>query len=115
MPFLRLTSSAPDTEIKAAAIAAELSQTVSKLLGKPESYVMISIEKSVMSMSGTDAPAAFLDLRSIGGFSPHKNKALSQTLSDIVQKHLAVPTNRIYLSFTDVPGTHWGWSGATFG
>lgn len=115
MPFLRLTSSAPDTVTKAAPIAAELSQTVSRLLGKPETYVMISIEKSVMSMSGTDAPAAFIDLRSIGGFSPHKNKVLSQALSETVHKHLAIPTDRIFLSFTDIPGTHWGWNGSTLG
>ncbi|HNW34253.1 MAG TPA: phenylpyruvate tautomerase MIF-related protein [Candidatus Ozemobacteraceae bacterium] len=115
MPFLRLTSSDPGTEAKAPALSAELSQSISALLGKPEMYVMISISTSVMRMSGTDAPAAFIDLRSVGGISPQKNKILSKTLSGIVQKHLAVPADRIFLTFTDIPGASWDWNGDTFG
>jgi len=115
MPFLRLTSSAPEMPAKAAALAEELSQAVSRLLGKPETYVMISVEKADMRMSGTDAPAAFVDLRSIGGFSTQKNKTISETVSGIVTKHLGVSGNRIFLNFTDIPASSWGWNGGTFG
>lgn len=115
MPFLRLTSSAPETPAKAAALAEELSQAVSRLLGKPETYVMISVEKADMRMSGTDESAAFIDLRSIGGFSTQKNKAISEAVSAIVNKHLGVSGSRIFLNFADIPASSWGWNGGTFG
>jgi len=28
---------------------------------------------------------------------------------------LDIPGNRIYLNFTEVQASHWGWNGATFG
>jgi len=115
MPFLRMTSSAPETLAKSAALVEELSQAVSRLLGKPETYVMVAVEKADMRMSGTDAPAAFLDLRSIGGFSTQKNKTISETLSGIVTKHLGIAGSRIFLNFTDIPASSWGWNGGTFG
>ncbi|MBP7636044.1 hypothetical protein KBA41_17900, partial [Candidatus Ozemobacteraceae bacterium] len=99
MPFLRLTSSAPETPAKAAALAEELSQAVSRLLGKPETYVMVAVGKADMRMSGTDEPSAFIELRSIGGFSTQKNKAISEALSGIVTKHLGVSGSRIFLNF----------------
>ncbi len=115
MPFVRLETSAPLTDEVRRKLCASLSQAAAQGLGKPEQYVMTSVVPSVMSMSGTPAPAAFVDLRSIGGLSPAVNRALAKAIGGIVQETLKIPGERIFLTFTDVPGTHWGWQGSTLG
>ena len=44
----------------------EASRTVAQLLGKPERYVMVSIDDGrEMLFAGSDAPLAYLELKSI--------------------------------------------------
>jgi phenylpyruvate tautomerase PptA (4-oxalocrotonate tautomerase family) len=56
-----------------------------------------------------------VDLRSIGGLDDDVNRQLSQKVCRLLNETLGVPQNRIYLNFTDVPASHWGWKGVTFG
>lgn len=51
-----------------------------------------------LSFAGTEEPAAYATLLSIGAISPSQNKAISKLVSDILQAKLSVPPNRYYLS-----------------
>jgi phenylpyruvate tautomerase PptA (4-oxalocrotonate tautomerase family) len=43
------------------------------------------------------------------------NRQLSQKLCRLLNESLGVPESRIYLNFTEVAASNWGWKGATFG
>jgi phenylpyruvate tautomerase PptA (4-oxalocrotonate tautomerase family) len=66
-------------------------------------------------MSAKAGDAAFVDLRSIGGLSDDVNRQLSQKVCRLLSESVGVPSNRIYLNFTDVEAANWGWNGQTFG
>lgn len=55
-----------------------------------------------MSFGGTEEPAAYGELISIGGVGPDTNKRLSAAISDILKTKLSVPSNRFYIKFFDV-------------
>ena len=111
MPYLNIvTNQNIDDET---AFIASASQTVAKAASKPESYVMIALEaKSSMSMSGSDAPAAFLDYRALG--LPSDRKAFSDTLCSLISDQLGIAGDRIYISMTDSERQNWGWNHSTF-
>ncbi len=115
MPLLRLETSASIPDEKRQALLASLSKLVTETNGKPEQYVMVSVNPATIRMSGESGPAAFVDVRSIGGLSREANRKLSEKVCGILYQDLGVPPDRIYLNFTDTTAANWGWSGRTFG
>ena len=55
-----------------------------------------------MAFAGTEAPAAYGELISIGGLGPSVNGKLSSTLADILQTKLSIDSSRFYIKFYDV-------------
>jgi len=114
MPFLKIRTNQRLDESATKSLASRASATVAELLGKPESYVMVSIETGAdMLFAGTDEPLAYLELKSIG-LSPSITAPASRALCDLVAGETGVATNRIYIEFTDAPRHLWGWNGGTF-
>lgn len=111
MPYLNIvTNQSIDNEAEFLKTA---SQTVAKVSGKPESYVMIALEaKASMSMGGSDAPTAFLDYRALG--LPADRTAFSDALCRLINEQLGIAGNRIYISMTDSERQNWGWDHSTF-
>ena len=92
-----------------------LSSAVASATGKPESYVLVSLRSGVsLCFGGTEEPAAYGELLSIGAIGGEKNKAISKTISDVIAAKLGVPASRFYLSFHDSARTDFGWNGSTF-
>ena len=115
MPLLKLETTAALSEDKRQALLASLSKTVAETIGKPQQYVMVAASQAAMQMSGSPSDAAFVDVRSIGGLTEDVNRKLSQKVCQLLHDSLGIPPNRIYLNFTDVEASHWGWNGSTFG
>jgi len=92
-----------------------LSKFVAETIGKPESYVMVTINPSSILMSGKSGDAAFVDVRSIGGLSADVNRQLSKKICTLLNESLEVAQDRIYLNFSDIKAANWGWNGSTFG
>jgi phenylpyruvate tautomerase PptA (4-oxalocrotonate tautomerase family) len=115
MPLLKLETTVALADDKKQALLASLSKIVAGTIGKPEQYVMIVISPAVILMSGKPGPAAFVDVRSIGGLGGNVNQQLAQKIGGSLKESLGVPPDRIYLNFTDVAATNWGWNGDTFG
>ncbi|KAM0953795.1 putative intramolecular oxidoreductase [Dioscorea sansibarensis] len=115
MPCLNLSTNVSVEGIDTSSILSEASKTVAKLIGKPEAYVMIVLKGSVpMSFGGTQEPAAYGELVSIGGLTPDVNKKLSAAISAILETKLSVPKSRFFLKFYDTKGSNLGWNGGTF-
>ena len=115
MPLLKLETTVALSEDKRQALLASLSKTVAETIGKPQQYVMVAASQAAMQMSGSPSDAAFVDVRSIGGLTEDVNRKLSQKVCQLLNDSLGIPQNRIYLNFTEVEASHWGWSGSTFG
>tara|TARA_Y100001970_G_C13819254_1_gene643985 strand:+ start:272 stop:607 length:336 start_codon:yes stop_codon:yes gene_type:complete len=91
----------------------ELSRSLSVMTGKPESYVMTSIESDVMmTFGGSTEPCCYVEVKSIGALKPSE---MSRDICKLISSKLQIPENRIYIEFADVQAKFWGWDGRTFG
>ncbi len=98
----------------------ELTQALSEIcaskIGKPESYVASLVEDDVaFSFGGKIKTAAYVEVKSIGGLNGAVNGALSSAICECLESKLGIPGNCVYINFTDVPASQWGWNGNTFG
>ncbi len=115
MPLLKLSVSVKLDDGKKATMLKSLSKMIAETLGKPENYVMVTIETTAMLMSGKSEPAAFADVRSIGALGPEPNRDFTEKLCAFLKDQCGIPANRVYVNFTDVDANYWGWNGSTFG
>jgi len=114
MPLLKIQTNTPVEAGKKKALAVEASRAVAGMLGKPERYVMVSIEENpAMLFAGSHEPLAYLELKSIG-LPGNRTAEFSASLTALLGEHLALPADRIYIEFADAPRNMWGWNGATF-
>lgn len=116
MPLMKLELTLRLDEARKASLLKELSTLLSEGFAKPEQYVMVTLhDGAALLMAGQSGPAAFADVRGIGGFSPKANKAFCAKLCTLLSERMGIAANRVYLNFTDVSAGNWGWDGDTFG
>jgi phenylpyruvate tautomerase PptA (4-oxalocrotonate tautomerase family) len=112
MPYLKVNTNANINN--QAKILKELSLLMAKETGKPERYVMIELAGSKsMLFSGSSEPLAYLECKSIG-LSPSQIQSLAASLNQLLNSRLQIPSDRIYIEFSNCSGDHWGWNGSTF-
>ncbi|KAK9830211.1 hypothetical protein WJX72_010356 [[Myrmecia] bisecta] len=115
MPTLNVTTNVPGNGVDASDTIKALSSTVASSVGKPESYVLVTLRTDTPTcFGGSEAPAAYGELLSIGAIGGDKNKSISAAISEVLKVQLGVPSDRFYLKFTDVPRSDFGWKGSTF-
>ncbi|QIK38845.1 hypothetical protein GWK36_13625 [Caldichromatium japonicum] len=114
MPTLRLLTNVEIAAEDHPLVMAELSQRLAELLGKPESYVMLILEPGRnLLFAGTAAPAAYLELKSLG-LAETQTSELSRRLCEWLEARLAIPANRVYIEFANPPRQMFGWNKGTF-
>jgi phenylpyruvate tautomerase PptA (4-oxalocrotonate tautomerase family) len=87
---------------------------ISKITGKPESYIQIALEGvDQMYFGGSDAPSAFVELKALG-LPTGKTKELSQQICEFLERELGLEGKRIFIVFSPCEGNLWGWNGSTF-
>jgi phenylpyruvate tautomerase len=116
MPLIKLQTSIPaPAKSVIEDLLKDLSASLAKHTGKPESYVMTAFSADApMTFGGTTDPTCYIEVKSVGKMSG-KTKAMSQEFCAKVQAALGVPPNRTYIEFADAEGAMWGWNGTTFG
>lgn len=60
-----------------------------------------------MAFAGTEEPAAYGELISIGGLDASVNGKLSSALADILETKLSIDSSRFYIKFYDVQVSYW--------
>jgi phenylpyruvate tautomerase len=114
MPLLSIQTNQTVPEERKAGLIAAASQLTANQLGKPESYVMVSMQDQCpMCFAGTTDPTAYLELKSIG-LPASRTKELSAMLCSFVEEQLGIPADRVYIEFSDAARDMWGWAGGTF-
>ncbi|EKD28008.1 MAG: macrophage migration inhibitory factor [uncultured bacterium] len=116
MPLFRISvSSNPKKEISDAVLK-EISANVASILSKPENYVQAIFQANVpILFAGTDAPSAYVEIKSIGSLNPGNCKSICNYVSTLFEDKLNINGKRIYFEFTDVAPSMWGWDQNTFG
>ena len=112
MPFIQINTSTKSV-VDNGLLQKEISKMVADLTGKPESYVMTMIQSnSQMTFAGSDEPCCFIKLKSIGSLTP---SSMSKSLCELIESKTNIQANRIYIEFTDVKASNWGFNGSIFG
>ncbi len=114
MPLLTIRTNQPLTQEQQQNLLCKASSATAAMLGKPESYVMVQVlAGEAMMFGGNMDPCALLELKSLG--LPETQSAdFSSQLCNLIQQQLDIPSNRIYIEFSN-PARHlWGWDGRTF-
>ncbi|KAH6772264.1 Tautomerase/MIF superfamily protein [Perilla frutescens var. hirtella] len=115
MPTLNLFTNVPVDGVIASDILKDATKAVAKIIGKPESYVMVVVNGGVpIIFGGTEEPAAYGELISIGGLSSTVNAKLSSTIAEILYTKLSIHSSRFYVKFFDVQRSFVGFNGSTF-
>ncbi len=114
MPYLRIQTNRPVDVAEKKELIRRASALVAHELGKPDSYVMVTFTPEQPMMFGaSDAPCAYLELKSIG-LPAARVKDLSRVLCRLVDDTLKIPPARVYIEFSDVKASLWGWDSTTF-
>lgn len=113
MPCLTVQTNVADREITDEFLA-QLTRQIAQLLGKPEQYVAVHVSAGQRIMfSGTNEPAALIDLVSIG-LSKNQTKEISQELMTVFEEKLNINPQRIFIKFFDFDEKMIGWNKTTF-
>ncbi|KAK4767310.1 hypothetical protein SAY86_015060 [Trapa natans] len=108
MPCLNISTNVSLDGVDTSAILSEATSSVAKIIGKPEAYVMIVLKGSVpIAFGGTEQPAAYGELVSIGGLGGDVNKKLSAAIASILETKLSVPKSRFFLKFYDTKASRF--------
>lgn len=114
MPLLKITTNHPLQQEGMSELLKHISESVANILGKPERYVMISIEHNPqMLFAGSDEALAYLELKSIG-LPDDQTKQISNALCQLIQQQLGVSPQRVYIEFSNAQRHQWGWNSSTF-
>ncbi|BDQ33158.1 phenylpyruvate tautomerase MIF-related protein [Pseudodesulfovibrio portus] len=112
MPFIKVETNIGIDD--PAAYTKALSALAADMLGKPESYVMAVLEADKnLFFGGTDAPAAYVTLDSIG-LPEARTSDFSAAICAFLEDALKIPANRIYIAFGTIQRNLFGWDSGTF-
>src|SRR3972149_971573 len=85
-----------------------------EIMGKPQKYIMVIVrDKEDIYFDGSNLPSAYLEVKSIGEFTPEQTKELSKRLCDHLEK-LGIKSDRVYIEFNDAKRHLWGYNRSTF-
>lgn len=114
MPLLKIETNVTIAKDRQAPLMRRCSEAVARLLGKPESYVMISLESGrAMLFAGDDRPLALLQLKSLG-LPDSRTGEFSARLCHLMDDELGIPADRVYIEFSSPARQLWGWNNGTF-
>ena len=112
MPFIEIHTSSKSV-VDNDSLQKEVSKMIASLTGKPENYVMTMVQNNTqMTFAGSDEPCCFVMLKSIGSLNP---TSMSKCLCDLIESKTNIKANRIYIEFSDIEASNWGFNNSTFG
>jgi len=114
MPFFKVETNRQADDARTGALLNKASALVSQMLGKPEKFVMVSIETDKRMMFGGDGePTAFVQLKSIG-LPTDRCAEFSGKICQFLSDELGIQPDRVFIDFKDAARNLFGWNGKTF-
>ena len=115
MPLVKLAVSIPVADNQREVLLSAISKAVAEVTGKPERYMMVVLESAAVMLAGQSGPGAYADVRAIGGLTPETNGRLSKEICRVLDQRLGIPSDHVYITYTEVAATNWGHNGKTLG
>ncbi|RLN89882.1 hypothetical protein BBJ28_00016090 [Nothophytophthora sp. Chile5] len=116
MPYVNIASNVAKTSVNTSAAITAITKALSTVLERPAPHVMVQMELDLpMSYQESEAPTAFVHVRSIGRIDDERNPKTAAALTATVAEHLKVPAGRVYLYLEDVSAKNWGANGNIVG
>jgi hypothetical protein len=114
MPYLKINTNKIIPDEQQLALAKKVSELVAKMLGKPESYMMVEVNAGrTMLFNQTEEPLAYLELKSLG-LPENDTSEYSRKLCTLIEAELEIDPGRIYIEFSNGQRHLWGWDKRTF-
>ena len=110
MPYINVSTSVKVEDKKK--ILEEISILISSLTKKSKKFVMTKLDDDSVMNFDNQYPCCFIEIRSIGSLNPSE---MAKPISNFVYERMGIPTDKIYISFEDIPASMWAWNGRTFG
>lgn len=116
MPLCSIYTSASALDpARTRTLLTDLSARLARHLGKPEKYVMTCLAPpTTMTFGGSFEAACYVEIKSIGSMSPELTRAISADFCARLSEAFDVPSDRIYIEFSDAKPHLWGHDGDTF-
>jgi phenylpyruvate tautomerase PptA (4-oxalocrotonate tautomerase family) len=114
MPYIEVATNVDMDDAMARDVLSKLSGLAAEMLGKPEKYVLARVTAGqVLSHGGSADPAAYVTLRSIG-LPKDGTPGFSAKICGFLQAELGVSGDKVYIDFSDIERSMFGWNGSTF-
>ncbi|XP_029298013.1 macrophage migration inhibitory factor [Cottoperca gobio] len=114
MPMFAVNTNVAKSDVPAALLS-EATEELAKAMGKPAQYIAVHVNPDQMMMfGGKGDPCALCSLHSIGKISGAHNKQYSKLLCGLLNKHLGISPDRIYINFIDMDAANVAWNNTTF-
>ena len=115
MPTFILHTSSAINDQQNETIRKDAVDILSQELSKSKDFIVTLIHDSVaLEFGQNEAPCAYMEVKSVGTFSPEQTTAMSGRICNALQRILSIPPDRIYIEFQESPRHLWGWNGKTF-
>nr|ALS04658.1 macrophage migration inhibitory factor [Pseudodiaptomus poplesia] len=116
MPHLRIETNVKSSDIKDMdSVLKEFSKALAATTGKPEGYMMVHIVPDQhLIYGGSSEPCANAYFMCIGKMGVEENKKHAANIYPLVEKHLGVKDDRMYIFFQEAKTSEVGFKGTTF-
>ncbi|PIN01758.1 Macrophage migration inhibitory factor [Handroanthus impetiginosus] len=102
MPCLDISTNVSLDGVDADSLFSDLTKAISRIIGKPENFVMILVKGSVtLTFGGNKEPAALGEIVSMGGINRQVKRELIATIGTILENKLSIPRTRFVLKVFD--------------
>ncbi|XP_068570953.1 macrophage migration inhibitory factor-like [Cebidichthys violaceus] len=115
MPMFVVNTNVAKGEVPTALLS-EVTEELAKAMGKPAEKIAVHvIPDQIMMFGGKGDPCAVCSLHSIGKIGSDYNKQYSKLLCGLLNKHLGISPDRIYVNFFDVEAVNVARNSTTIG
>ena len=114
MPYIETKASVKITDEQKRRLKEEFGRAIELIPGKSEEWLMLGfVDGMTMSFRGDmSTPAVMIEVDILGKASTADYDALTEKLTVITSNILAVPSDRIYIKYSEYE--HWGYNGFNF-
>ena len=113
MPFINTMVTSEITFQKEEILKEKLGKAIS-LIGKPEAYLMLNFSENcrLWFAGSNDEDAAYVEVALLHSAPKASYEKLTRAICDILNEELGIPTNRIYVKYSETE--FWGYDGFMF-
>jgi phenylpyruvate tautomerase PptA (4-oxalocrotonate tautomerase family) len=116
MPLIKVTTSVKCGDAQKLEATKSLSRIAAEGTGKPETYVQsVFQDGATISIGGEIKECAFVEVKGIGGLERDMNARLSEKICGFLNSELGIDPACVYINFTPIEASKWGWNNSTFG